>query len=457
MDRCHKYLSLGSPLRPNHSDNLPYEKVGNNELVYIADEVPFEIPESWEWVRLKELCQLLDGEKRNNISYVVMDAKYLRGKTQSTFINEGKFVSAGEHMILVDGENSGEVFVAPVDGYMGSTFKRLWIAPILCKDYVLLFINLYRIPLKNRKTGAAIPHLNKNLFLNLLLPVPPLTEQKRIVEQYRTLNPLAEKYGCLKKDIEYLNTRFPDQLKKSILQEAIQGKLVPQDPNDEPASVLLERIRAEKQRLIKEGKIKKDKHESVIFRRDNSYYEKLHGEERCIDEELPFDIPDSWIWTRLNSLGYTQTGNTPSTAHPEYRGDYIPFITPGDIIDGSINYENQSLSEIGKELARVCPANSILQVCIGGSIGKAGLTQLEVAFNQQINSLTPIAVSSKYVFAALTSFMFIAAMKENAGGTATPILNRSLWDKMFIPLPPLDEQRRIARRIEELLSLINGL
>ena len=186
-------------------------------------------------------------------------------------------------------------------------------------------------------------------------------------------------------------------------------------------------------------------------------YEKLDDEEHCIDDELPFDIPNSWIWTRLNSLGYTQTGNTPSTAHPEYRGDCIPFITPGDIIDGSINYENQSLSEIGKRSARVCPANSILQVCIGGSIGKAALTQLEVTFNQQINSLTPVVVSNKYVFAALTSFMFISAMKENAGGTATPILNRSLWDKMFIPLPPLAEQRRIVQRIEELLPLINVL
>ena len=189
----------------------------------------------------------------------------------------------------------------------------------------------------------------------------------------------------------------------------------------------------------------------------SSHYEKLNGIERCIDDELPFEIPNTWIWTRLNTLGYTQTGNTPSTAHPEYRGDYIPFITPGDIAEGSINYAKQGLSDIGKKVGRICPVDSILQVCIGGSIGKSALSISEVAFNQQINAITPIIVSSKYVFAVLTSFMFLSAMKESAGGTATPILNRSLWDKMYIPIPPLAEQHRIVRRIEKLLPLIKEL
>ena len=247
------------------------------------------------------------------------------------------------------------------------------------------------------------------------------------------------------------------QLKNSILQMAVQGKLVPQDKNDEPASVLLEHIRAEKQRLISEGKIKKDKHESVIYKRDNSHYELQDGVERCIDDEIPFDIPDNWVWTRLKSLGYTQTGNTPTTSCPEYRGEYIPFITPGDIVDGIIDYKNQGLSQKGKEVARVCPVNSILQVCIGGSIGKAALSVYEVSFNQQINAISPVVVSSKYVLVALTSFMFLSAMKESAGGTATPILNRSLWDKMLIPLPPLNEQNRIVDKINLIFSKIEKL
>ena len=302
-----------------------------------------------------------------------------------------------------------------------------------------------------------MPRVGTETMTSLLVPIPPLEEQRRIVEKIDEVASAVSAYDVAYQKSEALNSTFPEALKKSILQEAVQGKLVPQDSSDEPAEALLERIRAEKQRLIKEGKIKKDKHESVIFRRDNSHYEKLDGTERCIDDKLPFEIPDTWIWTRLNTLGYTQTGNTPSTAHPEYRGDYIPFITPGDIADGSIDYTNQGLSEVGKNVARVCPADSILQVCIGGSIGKAALSISEVTFNQQINAITPIFASSKYVFAVLTSFAFLSAMKESAGGTATPILNRSLWDKMYIPVPPLAEQNRIVQRIEELLPLVKGL
>mgnify|MGYP002519007873 CR=1 FL=1 len=307
------------------------------------------------------------------------------------------------------------------------------------------------------KSGQAFYNLSREQMMNLPVPIPPREEMKRIIAMLKRVLPKVADYAVVDTALQNLNGSFPEALKKSILQEAVQGKLVPQDPSDEPAEALLERIRMEKQRLIKEGKIKKDKHESVIFRRDNSHYEKCGSDEVCIDDEIPFEIPDSWMWARLKSLGYTQTGNTPSTSHPEYRGGYIPFITPGDIVDGIIDYGNQGLSEMGKDVARVCPAGSILQVCIGGSIGKAALSVYEVAFNQQINAISPVVVSSKYVLAAVTSFMFLSAMKESAGGTATPILNRTLWDKMLIPLPPLNEQNRIVSTIEQLFPVVATL
>ena len=260
-----------------------------------------------------------------------------------------------------------------------------------------------------------MPRVGTETMVNLLVPIPPIAEQIRIVEKICEVAPSVDAYALAYQQSELLNNTFPEALKKSILQQAVQGMLVPQDPTDEPAAILLERIRKEKEQLIKTGIIKRDKHESIIFRRDNSHYEKLDGVERCIDDELPFEVPNTWIWTRLNTLGYTQTGNTPSTSHPEYRGDCIPFITPGDIADGNIDYTNQGLSDIGKEVARVCPADSILQVCIGGSIGKAALSISEVAFNQQINAITPIVISSKYVFAALTSFMFLSADERKCG------------------------------------------
>ena len=160
---------------------------------------------------------------------------------------------------------------------------------------------------------------------------------------------------------------------------------------------------------------------------------------------------------RLCQVGYTQTGNTPSKSHPEYLGNFIPFITPGDIVYGRIYYDNQALSPSGKDVARVCPRGTILQVCIGGSIGKAGIVEMEVSFNQQINAITAILCSNEYLFSVLTSSYFIKSMKDSAGGTATPIINRGLWDSLLIPLPPLNEQKRIVARLEELLPLCEKL
>ena len=460
------------------ADNTPYEKIGD-EVRSLADEVPFDIPDSWEWVRIRSLGEIVRGSgiKRNEtvrqgfpcVRYGELYTTYQTSFTKTvSFIapdlyEKCKHFSYGDVLMTLTGENKPDI--AKAVAYLGTEpiaaggdlafwtqhgMDPLYLSYIMASPYII-----------GRKmalaTGDIIVHISGDKLGTILLPVPPLAEQERIVARIHEAELVIENYANKATALRELQDTFPEALKKSILQEAVQGKLVPQGPSDEPAEALLERIRAEKQRLIKEGKIKKDKHESVIFRRDNSHYEKLDGMERCIDDELPFEIPDTWIWTRLSSLGYTQTGNTPATAHPEYRGGYIPFITPGDIVDGVIDYANQGLSKMGKEVARVCPANSILQVCIGGSIGKAALSETEVAFNQQINSITTVVVSSKYVFAVLSSFMFLSAMKDSAGGTATPILNRGLWDRMLIPLPPLAEQHRIVQRIEELLPLVKGL
>lgn len=230
----------------------------------------------------------------------------------------------------------------------------------------------------------------------------------------------------------------PEQLKASILQYAIQGKLVEQRPEEGTGEELYRQIQAEKQRLIKEGKIKKEKALPEIS-----------------EDEFPFEIPESWKWVRLSTIGITQTGNTPSKSHPEYIGIDTPFITPGDILNGQICYNNQALSLLGKNVARVCDEDSIMQVCIGGSIGKVAITDRKVAFNQQINVVSPLFCLSKYLFAVMQSVYFTTSMKERAGGTATPIINRGLWDSLCIPLPPLAEQKRIVAKIEELLPYID--
>ena len=244
------------------------------------------------------------------------------------------------------------------------------------------------------------------------------------------------------------------QLKNSILQWAIQGKLVPQDPNDEPASVLLEKIRQEKERLIKEKKIKRDKNASIIFRgEDNSYYENVlaTGEVKCIDEEIPFEVPSSWCWTRIKDLGITETGTTPSKSHPEYFGNLIPFYGPGNIQDNKIVSCTQGISKEGIPYCRQVAANTILQVCIGGSIGKAAITEKVSAFNQQINSLSVFEVLNvEYIFTVLITDLFRQQILDKATGTATPIINRGNWETLLVSLPPIAEQQRIVNKLHEL-------
>ncbi|HCB93865.1 MAG TPA: restriction endonuclease [Selenomonas sp.] len=230
----------------------------------------------------------------------------------------------------------------------------------------------------------------------------------------------------------------PQQLKNSILQRAIEGRLVEQRPEEGTAKDLLKEIRAEKDRLIAEGKIKKSKPLPPIT-----------------EDEKPFEIPEGWEWVRLGDIGILQTGTTPPREHPEYFGDNIPFITPGDISACIINYDNQGLSQQGSEYGRIVETNSILQVCIGGTIGKAAICKKPVTFNQQINSITPYAVNAKYLFHVVVSSYFYKLVREKATGTATPIINKSTWSSLPIPLPPLSEQRRIVSKIEELLPLLD--
>ena len=276
-----------------------------------ADDLPFDIPESWRWLKLGSICQLLDGEKKKGISYPYLEANFLRGKADATMLNEGKYVTKGTRLILVDGENSGEIFSATEDGYMGSTFKVLFFPQELFAGYVLYYLQFKQLAFRNNKTGSAIPHLNKELFFNMPFPVPPLAEQRRIVAKIEELLPLVEEYGKAEERLTALNAEFPDKLRKSILQQAIQGKLTKRDPADESASELLKRIRAEKERLIKEGKIKKEKPLPPIT-----------------EEEMPFEIPENWGWVRLSDVCNISDG-THQTPHYVEHG--VPFISAQNV------------------------------------------------------------------------------------------------------------------------------
>jgi len=232
-----------------------------------------------------------------------------------------------------------------------------------------------------------------------------------------------------------------DQLKQVILQLAVMGKLVEQEPNDEHASVLLEKINAEKQRLTKEGKIKK---QQVL--------PEIHEEERL------FVLPSGWIWVRLGATGYSTTGKTPITANSDLYGNEIPFIGPGQITpQGKIIDPEKWLSEKGRNQTTIAKLGDILMVCIGGSIGKSAIAHKELAFNQQINCVTAVCLDNRYLHIAMNGPHFQKAIIVSATGSATPIINKSRWDELLIPLPPLAEKHRIVAKVDELMTICDLL
>ena len=236
------------------------------------------------------------------------------------------------------------------------------------------------------------------------------------------------------------------KLRQKILDLAIHGKLVPQDPNDEPASVLLERIKAEKERLIKEGKIKRSKKSAKTS--DTPHY-----------ENVPFEVPDNWVWTIVGEVGEVITGSTPSKDIAEYYGGDIPFYKPTDLDLGiNTNSASDTLTIEGYNLSRKLPVGSILVTCIGATIGKTGLISTEGACNQQINAIIPSSlIKSTFLYYSCISEYFQKEIRNHASATTLPILNKNNFTKLLIPLPPLSEQQRIVKEIERWFALIGQI
>ena len=310
--------------------------------------------------------------------------------------------------------------------------------------------------------GVAYPAINDDRLYKALIPIPPLGEQFRIVSAIESVDASIRDYGAKEEALRTLNGSFPEALKKSILQEAVQGKLVPQDPSDEPAEALLERIRAEKQRLIKEGKIKKDKHESVIFRRDNSHYEKLDGVERCIDDELPFEIPDSWEWVRLGAVLEIARGGSPRpiqqylTTEP----DGINWIKIGDTDKGGkyIYKTKEKIRPEGVSKSRMVHSGDFL-LTNSMSFGRPYILKTDGCIHDGWLVLSNRfgCYSVDFLYYILSSPFAYYQFCDSVSGAVVKNLNSDKVANALFPLPPHSEQVRIVQRIEELLPLVKGL
>ncbi len=442
-------------------DNLPYEKAGDSEPVCIADEVPFEIPDSWEWVRLGQVV-FNHGQKKPSSDFCYIDIGSIDNKNQK--LNEDETILQASQApsrarkILKD----GDIIYSTVRPYLHNMCiinRRFSHEPIASTGFAVLScytgvsnkflfyyllspaFDTYANDIENAK-GVAYPAINDERLYKALIPIPPIQEQLRVVARLEDLDPFIDRYDSQYEQLENLNNDFPEQIKKSILQQAIQGKLVPQDPADEPASVLLERIRVEKEQMIKDGKIKRDKHESVIYRRDDSYFEKVDGIERCIDDEIPFEIPKNWAWCRIGQLFNLQAGkNIDSSKICDTSSTDMYPCYGGNGVRGYVNFYNRngSYALIGRQGA----------LCGNINFADGKFYATEHAVVVENFGLTDTHWNG----------LFLEALNLNKYATATaqPGLAVKTINNIFIPVPPLQEQKRIVIKTRGLFSIISRI
>ena len=460
------------------SDNLPYaycEQIGK-EIRDISDEIPFEIPDSWEWVRLGSIVYNR-GQMKPTSDFCYVDIGSIDNKRQrlgdtENIITPDKAPSRAKKIIDV-----GDIIYSTVRPYLHNMCiidRQFSLQPIastgfatmtcysgLLNKYLFYYLlapdfDNYANDTENSK-GVAYPAINDDRLYKALIPLPPLSEQHRIVAKIEELLPYIERYGKAEEHITALNTTFPEALKKSILQEAVQGKLVPQDPDDEPASVLLERIRVEKQKLIKAGKIKKSKHESVIVTRDKIPYEIIDGKERCIADEVPFELPESWCWCRLGTIFQHNTGKALNSSN--HQGTMMQYITTSNLYWD--RFELDKLKEMlftDSEVEKCTVTKGDLLVCEGGDIGRAAIWNYDYPMRIQnhihrLRSYAPVEVYFfYYVF-----YLYKRAGLIGGKGIGIQGLSSNAIDKLLIPLPPLAEQKKIVAKIEELMQYCDKL
>ena len=449
------------------ADNLPYEKVGKNEPVCIADEVPFDIPESWEWVRLGEIFQHNTGKALNAsnrsgelLTYITTSNLYWNRfelhPLREMYFSESeieKCTAIKGDLLVCEGGDIGRSAIWPYDKgiRIQNHIHRLRSYSEICTEYYYYLFFLYKHAGWIGGKGIGIKGLSANALHSLIFPLPPLHEQYSIVTKIKELEPLLEKYAQSEKQLNNLNAQFPEVLKKSILQEAVQGKLVPQNPTDESASVLLERICAEKQKLIAEGKIKKDKHESIIFRRDNSHYEKLDGIEHCIDDEIPFDIPESWVWVRFFSVIDIAT----NLVRPDTYADYM-HIAPDNIEKATgVLLECRTVQQ-----DKVVSPNhmfykgQIIYSKIRPLLRKAVIAPFDGLCSADMYPLNT-SVNKEYLLRYILSDTFnLQVATTMSSRVKMPKINQDELSNILIPIPPIQEQERIISRVKELFDKI---
>ena len=464
-------------------DNSYYEKIlATGKVKCIDEEVPFEIPKGWEWTRIGNIFNHTSGKQQSSSNkscgtpqkfittsnlywgYFVFDNVKVMNFTDE----EIKTCSAtkGDLLVCEGGAGYGRsaIWNEDYDICLQNHIHRLRPCVSGICDYVYHFIYLLKESNNLVSVGTAMPGLSANRLKGLLLPFPPLSEQRRIVVKLAELIPQIEKYNKVQNKLDELNTTIKDSLKKSILQEAIQGKLVPQITEEGTAQELFEQIKTEKQKLVKEGKLKKSAlATSVIFRGDdNKYWEKKGTTCECIDEDIPFDVPKSWAWVRLETI--LNTGSARRVHAKDWRQAGIPFYRAREIgklaDDGFVDNELYiDLSLYEDFSSSGVPLPNDLMITAVGTLGKVYIVKENDKFYYKDGSVLCLAnkygLCAEYLKMVIESPSFKGQYRQESQGTTVATLTMVRLQKYFIPLPPLQEQYRIVEAYRNIASIMS--
>ena len=464
-------------------DHRFYEKIGKDDPVCIEDEIPFDIPDNWTWCRLSAFSSVFGGKRipagrklvsedtghiyirisdmkdgtvnRNNLLFVPDDiypsiSKYIIKKEDVFITVAGTIGRVGKIPEELDGANLTE----NADRLVFSGIDQDWLIKMLQSFFV-------QNQIADVTTKVGQPKLAIKRIEKLLIPVPPLSEQEKIVKKIVELWPYLNEYEEASQKIETLNLGFPAQIQKSILQSAIQGQLVSQDADDEPASLLLARIRTEKEKLVKEGKLKRDKHASLICRRGRSYYEKVDGIERCIDDEIPFEVPNNWAWIRLGTICEVARGGSPRPIR-QYLTESekgINWIKIGDSDKAGkyINSTKEKITPEGAKKSRVVHQGDFL-LTNSMSFGRPYILNIDGCIHDGWLVLSGYqeVYNRDFLFYMLSSTFAYYQFCNVVSGAVVKNLNRDKVASAIFPLPPLAEQQRVVDKIENALNCIKS-
>ena len=459
-------------------DNSYYEKfLATGEVKCIDEEIPFEIPQGWEWSRMGSIGDWGAGATpaKGNTNYYGGNILWLRtGELNNSIVNDTEIKitdkalkecslrlnKAGDVLIAMYGATIGKVAIAGCE--LTTNQACCACTPIgIFNYYLFYFLMGNQVDFIKKGEGGAQPNISREKLVAHLMPIPPIQEQHRIVERIKDVLPLTDKYAHSQIALDELNRSINGKLKKSILQEAIQGRLVPQVAEEGTAQELLEQIKLEKQKLVKEGNLKKSAlSDSVIYKGDdNKYFEKIGTIEKDITDEIPFEIPNSWCWIRLNNLCNITNGFTPLRTEPKFwENGNINWFTVEDIRkQGEYIYQTtQKITELAVSKDRIVRAGSVL-LCCTASVGQCAMTMIPTTTNQQFNALT---IKEEYRCLVNDEFLYLFVktlapiLHDLAGKTTFEFISVKKVGNILVPIPPVLEQCRICKVTNKAIASI---